>query len=175
MNNIEHTPELTGLKLVQPFHFKPTPYEYKVMPLRECPTPQSLVICDQPEQAAKYWRMHVATHPHFNPEVECLVVLMLNTRRQVKGHYLVSLGTQDSILVHPREIFRLSIITAANALLLMHNHPSGDSSPSESDIRTTRDLIRAGQLLKIEVVDHVVIGTGEPGFTSLRAMGYFAA
>jgi DNA repair protein RadC len=54
----------------------------------------------------------------------------------------------------------------------MHNHPSGESSPSEADIKVTRDLIRAGQLLKIEVLDHIIIGNGN--HTSLRAMGYFA-
>ena len=55
----------------------------------------------------------------------------------------------------------------------MHNHPSGESSPSEADIRTTRDIIRAGQLLKIELLDHVIMGNGN--FTSLRKLGYFAA
>jgi DNA repair protein RadC len=54
-------------------------------------------------------------------------------------------------------VFRLAIVTAASALIVMHNHPSGESTPSEADIKVTRDLIRAGQLLKIELVDHVVI------------------
>jgi fructose-bisphosphate aldolase, class I len=61
--------------------------------------------------------------------------------------------TEEVQLIHPREIFRLAIIVAANALIVMHNHPSGDAMPSEADIRATRDLIRAGQLLKMEVVD----------------------
>jgi len=173
MNTV--APTLPGLEtIVKPFRFPTAPYEYKVMPLRECPTPESIQICDEPDQAAKYWRMHIPTHPYFNPECECFVVLMLNTRHRVKGHYLVSIGTQDTILVHPREVFRLAIMTAANAIILTHNHPSGDPTPSEADIRTTRDLIRAGQLLKIEVLDHVVIGTGDPGYHSLRKMGYFA-
>ena len=62
-------------------------------------------------------------------------------------------------------------MTNASAIILAHNHPSGDSTPSEADIRVTRDLIRAGQLLKLEVLDHVVIG--HPNHTSLREMGYF--
>jgi len=106
-------------------------------------------------------------------EVESFVVLLLNTRRRVKGHVLVSTGTLDTILVHPREVFRPAIIGAAAAIVLMHNHPSGDSSPSEADIKVTRDLIRAGQLLRIEVLDHVIVGAGET-FTSLRTLGYFA-
>ena len=156
--------------LVQPFKFPASPYEYKVIPLRECPTPESLQQCDTPDQAAAYWKLHIATHPHFNPECECLAVLLLNTRRRIKGHQLVSIGTQDTILVHPREVFRLAVTTAANALILMHCHPSGDSSPSEADIKVTRDLIRAGQILKIEVLDHVIMGQGN--FSSLKSLGY---
>jgi DNA repair protein RadC len=158
--------------LVEPFKFPATPHEFKVVALRECPTPDDLVICNTPDEAAAYWRMHVADHPYFNPECECFVVLVLNTRRRVKGHYLVSIGTMDTILVHPREVFRLALMTSASAIVLMHNHPSGDATPSQADINVTRDLIRAGQLLKIEVLDHVVIGN--PKHSSLRALGYFA-
>jgi len=138
----------------------------------QCPAPESLQLCDTPDKAADYWRLHVATNPYFNPECECFAVLLLNTRRRVKGHYLVSIGIQDSLLVHPREVFRVAIMTAASAIVMMHNHPSGEPQPSESDIKVTRDLIRAGQLIKIEVLDHVIVGT--PKHTSLRELGYFA-
>jgi hypothetical protein len=117
-----YTPTLPSFeKLVQPFRFKSSPYEYKVTALRECPIPESLKLCDTPKKATEYWRLHVPTHPYFNPECECFVVLILNTRRRVKGHYLVSVGTMDTILIHPREIFRLAIMTAASAVVLMHN------------------------------------------------------
>ena len=168
----EQTPPLPGFQIVKPFTFPAQPYEYKVAALRECPTPESLALCDTPQKVADYWRLHVPTHPYFSPECECFVVLMLNTRRRVKGHYLVSVGTQDTILVHPREVFRLAIMTAAAAIVMTHNHPSGDASPSQADVKVTRDLIRAGQLLKIEVLDHVVIGTSQ--YSSLRELGYFA-
>jgi hypothetical protein len=92
--------------LVAPFIFPGKPYEYKVIALRECPTPESLQLCDTPDQAAAYWRLHLPGHPYFNPEVECFAVLLRNTRRRVKGHHLVSIGTLDTILVHPREVFR---------------------------------------------------------------------
>lgn len=167
-----NTPDLANL--VKPFQFQATPHEYKVTALRECPTPEHLQLCDTPDKAADYWRLHVATNPYFNPECECLAVLLLNTRRRVKGHQLLSIGTQDTLLVGPREVFRLAIITAASGLVLMHNHPSGDSSPSEADIKVTRDLIRAGQLLKMELVDHVIMGAGN-NHTSLRSLGYFYA
>jgi hypothetical protein len=149
----------------------PAAKEYKVVALRECPLPESMQICDTPDTAADYWRLHVATNPYFNPECECLVVLMLNTRRRVKGHQLVTIGTMDTLLVHPREVFRGAVIASAAAVILMHNHPSGEPTPSDADIKITRDLIRAGQLMKIEVLDHVIIG--KPGRSSLRESGYF--
>jgi len=131
------------------------PKEFKVVALRDCPVPESMLICETPDQAADYWRLHIATHPYFNPECECMAVLLLNTRRRVKGHQLVSIGTLDTILVHPREVFRVAVVSSAAAVVLMHNHPSGDPTPSEADIKVTRDLIRAGQLMKIEVLGAV--------------------
>lgn len=148
-------------------------HEYKVISLRECPLPTSLAECDTPDKVADYWRLHIATHPYFNPECECFVVLLLNTRRRIKGHQLVSIGTMDTILIHPREVFRIAVTISASAIVLAHNHPSGESSPSDADIKVTRDLIRAGQLLKIEVLDHVIMG--HENRTSLREQGYFAA
>ena len=148
-------------------------HEYKLVSLRECPLPETMAMCDTPQLAADYWRTHVVNHPAFNPDVECFIVLMLNTRRRIKGHVLVATGTLDTILVHPREVFRVAIVSASSAIVLMHNHPSGESSPSEADINITRDLIRAGQLLKIEVLDHVIMGAAR--HTSLRELGYFYA
>src|SRR5262249_24708721 len=153
-------------RLVKPFTFPSKPHEYKVVALRECPTPDELMMCDTPEKAAAYWRLHIAENPYLNPDCECVAALMLNTRRRVKGHYLISIGTMDTVLIHPREVFRLALMTAAAAVVLMHNHPSGDATPSEADIRITRELIRAGQLLKIEVLDHVIVGN--PKYCSLR-------
>lgn len=152
-----------------------TPYnakEYKVISLRDCPLPEDMQECTTPEQAAAYWRLHVTSNPFVNPEVECFVVLLVTTRRKVKGHILLSTGTMDTLLVHPREVFRAAIIASASAIVLMHNHPSGETTPSEADVKVTRDLIRAGQLLKMDVLDHVIIGAGE-NFCSLRTLGYF--
>lgn len=146
--------------------------EYKVVSLRECPLPEHMQMCDTPELAAQYWRTHVTTNPCYDPERECLVVLMLNTRRRIKGHQLVSTGLLDTLLIHPREVFRAAIVAAASAIVLMHNHPSGEPEPSESDIRVTRDLVRAGQLIKIDLLDHVIIGAAER-HVSLRSLGYF--
>jgi DNA repair protein RadC len=99
------------------------------------------------------------------------VVLLLNVRKRIKGHHFVSVGSLDSILVHPREVFRVAIIAAAASIVVIHNHPSGEPTPSDQDIKVTRDLIRAGQLLKIDVLDHVIVGN--PKHCSLRELGYF--
>jgi DNA repair protein RadC len=109
--------------------------------------------------------------------VETLQVLLLNTRRRLIRVEPVTDGTIDTLLVHPREVFKAAIAASAAAVVLAHNHPSGDPSPSEADIKVTRDLIRAGQLLKIEVLDHVIIGRATPerpkDYASLRELGYF--
>jgi len=96
---------------------------------------------------------------------------MLNTRRQIKGHYLVGIGGVDRVLTHPREVYRLAIAACASALVLVHNHPSGDPSPSDQDVATTAILIACGLFIKIDPLDSIVIG--DPGFTSMRALGYF--
>lgn len=110
-------------------------------------------------------------------EVESFQVVLLNTRRRLIRIDRVSQGTLDTILVHPREVFKPAIAANAAALVLVHNHPSGDPTPSEADVRVTRDLVRAGQLLKIEVLDHVILGRPSAerarDFVSLRELGYF--
>ena len=72
------------------------PKEYRVVALRECLLPEEMHLCDTPKKAAGYWREQVTRHPAFNPEVECFVVLLLNTRRRVKGHALISTGTPNA-------------------------------------------------------------------------------
>jgi DNA repair protein RadC len=131
-------------------------------------------LVDTPERIADLLREQ--NRPY---TVENLQVLFLNTRRRLIGMEVLTQGTLDTLLVHPREVFSAAIAKKAAAIALAHNHPSGDPTPSEADIRITRDLIRAGQLLRIEVVDHVILGrrTEErpKDFVSLRQLGYFAA
>src|SRR6478752_5302077 len=100
------------------------PKEFKVQTLRECPTPVEMQLCDTPDKAVAYWRSHVVNHPYFNPDVETMVVILVNTRRRIIGHHLVATGTLDTLLVHPREVFRAAVIIASAALVLAHNHPS---------------------------------------------------
>lgn len=144
------------------------PAEFKVMRVRECVSATDLV--DTPDRVFDYWKANVATAPWFDPAKEAFVVFILNTRRRILGHNLVALGGLDNVAVHPREVFRPAIVAAGSAIILAHNHPSLDPTPSDADLRVTRDLVRAGQLLKIEILDHVIVGST---FTSLRSLGYF--
>lgn len=163
-------PQLIQFPLNRTVRRPKQPREWKLVSLRECPSPESMQLCDTPEKAFEYWNMHISQHPYFNPEAECLFVLLLNTRRRVKGHHLVSIGTLDTVVIHPREVFRVAILAAASAIVCMHNHPSGEAMPSDPDIAATRQLARAGQLLRIELLDHVIVGLNQ--FVSLRALGY---
>ena len=108
-------------QLIKPLKSYVQPQEWKAVSLRECPTPSEMQIFDEPEQAAAYWRTHVVQHPYFNPDCENLVVLILNTRFRIKGHYLVSIGTMDSVLCHPRDLFKIAILASAAYLIVAHN------------------------------------------------------
>ncbi len=97
---------------------------------------------------------------------ETFIVLCLDTKNQPTSLQTVSIGSLNCTLVHPREIFKLAILSNANALILSHNHPSGDSTPSREDIEITKRLQQAGELLGIEVLDHIIL-TSE-GYCSLK-------
>ena len=86
--------------------------------------------------------------------------LLLNTRHRVVREVLVTKGILDASLIHPREVFRAAVAEGAAGLILVHNHPSGDPMPSAEDRAVTRQLVEAGRLLGIPVLDHVVVGRG---------------
>jgi len=89
---------------------------------------------------------------------ESFIALMLDTRHSPIGVVTVSVGSLNASIVHPREVFRPAIIAGACALILAHNHPSGVTTPSEDDIEITRRLCKVGELVGIEVLDHVILG-----------------
>jgi len=133
---------------------------------------------DCPEKIAAYLRERLPGSLRYQPDTENLIAVLLNTRRRPIGFEVVTNGTLDTLLIHPREVFKPAIVLAAAAIVLAHNHPSGDPTPSDADIKVTRDLIRAGQLIKIDVLDHVILGQPDPignpkGWVSLRELGYF--
>lgn len=99
---------------------------------------------------------------------EHLRVVLLSTRRDVIAVDTVSIGGLDGTVVHPREVFRTAIQRSASALILVHNHPSGDPTPSPDDLEVTRRLIEAGRIVGIDVLDHVILG--DRRYVSLREM-----
>ena len=115
---------------------------------------------------------------HFHPSLrlvphERFIALLLDGRHRVLREEVVSQGTLTASLVHPREVFRPALRESAAALILVHNHPSGDPTPSAEDREVTLRLVRAGDLLGVRVIDHVVVA--ERGFCSLKEEGAMEA
>lgn len=100
-----------------------------------------------------------------NLRTETFHVVMLNSANQIIRDVAVSEGSLNSVVIHPREVFRLAIAENAAAVILAHNHPSGNTEPSKEDITVTRQLVEAGRIVDIRVLDHLVIGGDD--FTSL--------
>lgn len=96
-------------------------------------------------------------------------IIILNTKNQVMGVELVSVGSLNSTVVHPREVFKTPLKRSAAAIILVHNHPSGDPTPSQEDIDLTRRLVEAGKVLGIGVLDHIIIGDNR--YVSLKERG----
>lgn len=126
----------------------------RVTRLNETPA----VKLDRAGSAFQYWKDKITPSDWYDPEKEMLISVLLDTRHNTIGHNLVSLGSLNECTAHPREIFRPAIVAAAYALIVMHNHPSGDPAPSEADRRLTRRLAEAGTLLQMPIVDHVIVG-----------------
>ena len=130
-------------------------------------------LIDSPNQVAELLREELRGHA-----VELCYVVLLNTRNRLIRLEQISQGTIDTTLIHPREVFRLAILHQASSIVVAHNHPSGDPTPSESDIRVTRDLVRSGKLLRIELVDHIILGrtneTRKLDYCSLRELGHIS-
>ena len=104
---------------------------------------------------------------HFGPLMrdlkrEVFKVAILDSAHRLVRTRSITGGTLNLALVHPREVFREAVVECAAAVVLVHNHPSGDASPSEEDAKLTRQLVRAGEALGIPVLDHVIIGAGRP-------------
>ncbi len=123
-----------------------------------------LELVYEPADVARY------AMPHFRFEQkEHFAVLLLNAKNCILGMQEVSVGSLSAAIVHPREVFRAAIDYAAAAIILLHNHPSGDPTPSREDIAVTERLIKAGELMEIPVLDHVVLG--DNAFNSMREKG----
>lgn len=130
------------------------------------------VLISNAEKAAEYLRSAFEE----NPVQEAFYAVYLNRKNRPLGRHLITLGTANSSLVHPREVFRGAILSGASAVIVAHNHPSGDPSPSSADIQVTRSLREAARILDIDLLDHVIVGDpkADPqgrGFYSFRDAG----
>ena len=95
-----------------------------------------------------------------NGDTEVFCVLYLDSKNGLRSAEIVSSGVVDASLVHPREVFRTAIKRMASSVVLVHNHPSGDPSPSAEDLRITKQLVEAGKIIDIKVLDHIILGNG---------------
>lgn len=101
---------------------------------------------------------------------EQFIIACLNTKNEPTNILVVSVGTLNKAIVHPREVFKTAILSNAASIVAFHNHPSGNSEPSQQDIELTNRLYEAGELLGIKLLDHLIIG--DRTFTSLKEKGY---
>ena len=119
------------------------------------------VVIRGPEDLYKLLRPRIGKQDR-----EHFVAVLLSSRNTVIGIETISVGSLNASIVHPREVFKPAIIHSASAIVLAHNHPSGDVTPSEEDLAITRRLKEAGHLLGIDLVDHVIVG--RTTYTSLK-------
>ena len=101
---------------------------------------------------------------------EQFIIACLNTKNEPTNISVVSVGTLNKAIVHPREVFKTAILSNAASIMAFHNHPSGETTQSQQDIQLTHRLVEAGELLGIKLLDHLIIGDGT--FTSLKEKGY---
>jgi DNA repair protein RadC len=102
---------------------------------------------------------------------EAFIVLLLNTKHDLIAEEIVSIGILDGSLIHPREVFKAAVCASAAAIILAHNHPSGNLQPSAQDEEVTRRLRSAGGILGIPVLDHIILGAGTESYYSFREKG----
>lgn len=105
------------------------------------------------------------------PLQEQFITIPLNRKNYPLGRFIVSVGTANSALVHPREVFRPAILAGASAVIIAHNHPSGDPSPSRADIQVTRTLREAAKIMNIDLLDHLIAGREED---DPQGLGYYS-
>ena len=101
---------------------------------------------------------------------EQFIIACLNTKNEPTNITVVSVCSLNKAIVHPREVFKTAILSNAASIMAFHNHPSGDTTPSQQDLQLTNRLYEAGELLGIKLLDHLIIGDGS--FTSLKEKGY---
>lgn len=115
---------------------------------------------DTPLKVSDFWREQIAKDEAFEGDKEHLVAILTDSKFRPTAYHIVSVGGLNEAIAHPREILRAAVIAGAYGFILCHNHPSGDSTPSEADRRVTVRVRDAAELLQIKLIDHVVVGEG---------------
>ncbi len=118
--------------------------------------------------AEVYQVAHQLLALHEKPQ-EHFCILCLNTKNKIVGVHTISIGCLNATIVHPREVFKAALLNNASGIICLHNHPSGDPEPSREDIKITKQLVEAGEIIGITVLDHVIIG--EQGYISMKEKG----
>lgn len=129
-------------------------------------------VTGNPSDFARYWREVIAPSPFIHSDKENMVVVALNRRLNVIGWHLVSIGDVCGAYCGPREVMRPLILCAASSFILMHNHPTGDPSPSTPDKRVTKNMKEVAKIMRIDFTDHIIIGDGADRHFSFRADGW---
>jgi DNA repair protein RadC len=113
---------------------------------------------DSPDLARDAWFNTIAKQDTFRPQQEQLALLLLNTRHKLIGVHIVSIGSINESIADPRDVLRPVILSNSHAAILMHNHPSGESAPSEMDRRMTQRMKDCFNLLRCNLLDHIIVG-----------------
>jgi DNA repair protein RadC len=138
--------------------------------VREAGEPSPRILKD----SASVARLGLDLARDHDDEKERFWVVLLDGKNRAKLIPLVSVGSLNASIVHPREVFRLAVGEGAGGIVLIHNHPSGDPEPSPEDHEVTERLVNAGRVLGIRVLDHVVVGNGTDRWTSFQERGMLA-
>ena len=151
----------------------PTIYEYSLKRTKVLEVAESISKASGAEHVYEYckklgWQEH---------EQEHLYALMLDSKNHIMGYKLITMGLVDRSHVHARELFRHAIVANSARIVMVHNHPSGDPTPSSQDISTTREMVSAGKVIGIHIMDHVILGLEDcypyyRGYYSLKDNGF---
>ncbi|MBI4186444.1 MAG: DNA repair protein RadC [Chloroflexi bacterium] len=161
--SVEEMSELKGIGLAKASQIKAA---FEMANRLDGPEPGDAAVVKTPEDVAGLVRGRLS-----GKKKEHFLALMLDTRNRLIKVAEISIGSLDTSIVHPREVFKEAISASAASVIFVHNHPSGDTAPSEDDVKLTKRLAEAGQIIGIDVLDHVIIGG--KSYLSLKREGLF--
>jgi DNA repair protein RadC len=139
---------------------------YTLKMVKEDSVPYEVPVIKSPTEVYQAAKQLLALHE--KPQ-EHFCILCLNVKNKIVGVHTISIGSLNATIVHPREVFKAAMLNNASGIICLHNHPSGDPEPSREDIEITRQLVKAGEILGIRVLDHVIIG--EQRYLSMKERG----